>query len=304
MTGVTYRKLCGLAQQLVDAICANDAAKVEELLDNHASPNTPGSAHYRPLHHAACKAGPEVIRLLIARGACLEEVNEYGCTPLLVAVSFGREKNVEALLDAGADINALLPKTNETTLGIALDRDGCEDLAILLVRRGVNLQTSIWTPIFNAVSQKRYRVLRELQERGVSIDLRDKKGRTALMIAAEHGNGTAISCLIDAGADPNASAQDGLTPLTAALKAKEWSPVVELLLAGGADPDLPVHANIRNCQNAELQALLDRAKELRDEYIDKKITRAFDSGADSAVIVAKPLRFTRTRGQTTNEKSR
>jgi ankyrin repeat protein len=58
--------------------------------------------------------------------------------------------------------------------------------------------------------------LQRLLEKQTDIDSRDAAGRTALMLATLHGQSDAVAALLAYGADPNAAAADGTTPLQAA----------------------------------------------------------------------------------------
>lgn len=91
--------------------------------------------------------------------------------------------------------------------------------------------------------------VRHLLSTGVAIDLRDDDGRTALHLAVRPGNGSprqlgrqlaVADVLLGYGADANAAAHDGRTPLHAALHRLHMGvPVqpalIELLLARGAN---------------------------------------------------------------------
>jgi ankyrin repeat protein len=68
-----------------------------------------------PLHFAAARGNPRTIAVLVKGGAKLEARNVYGRTPLMAAVEpplytgvdeKSQLKNIDALIDAGADVNA------------------------------------------------------------------------------------------------------------------------------------------------------------------------------------------------------
>jgi ankyrin repeat protein len=84
-----------------------------------------------------------------------------------------------------------------------------------------------------------------LLERGVLVDKRDKRGKTALMHAAAQGRLSTLRLLLDRGADPNAADEHRVTPLMAAARAAHAADncyrqaigppeAVELLLQRGA----------------------------------------------------------------------
>lgn len=73
---------------------------------------------------------------------------------------------------------------------------------------------------------------------GADVSARDARGRTALHRAAEPGHDDAVVALLNAGSDPNAADEAGVTPLMlAAGSAPNASTLLRLLQAGG-DPTL------------------------------------------------------------------
>ncbi len=74
------------------------------LLDAGADANQPDPAGVPPLHEAALQGHADVIRVLVAHGAKLDQTEpETGSTPLYGAASMGRLEVVRVLLDLGAD---------------------------------------------------------------------------------------------------------------------------------------------------------------------------------------------------------
>jgi hypothetical protein len=88
-------------------------------------------------------------------------------------------------------------------------------------------------------------IARELVTRGADLRARNRRGAQPLHAAAIGAPGTAnwnptgqrevIEYLVDAGADPNAVAMGGVTPLHRAVR-NRCSAAVEALLRAGADP--------------------------------------------------------------------
>lgn len=103
-----------------------------------------------------------------------------------------------------------------------------------------------------------------LLRNGATVDKpRSPKGRTPLMVACAYYSGKTIcGMLIDRGADVNATAQDGSTPLMLAAQSAKLD-VVELLLKKGANP---------NAKDASGKTALDYAKSATElEYIKNSV---------------------------------
>jgi tetratricopeptide (TPR) repeat protein len=80
-------------------------------------------------------------------------------------------------------------------------------------------------------------LIKALEAKGVSIDAPDYDGSTALIIAANRGNGQAVKMLLDLGADPNAMARNGWRAIFGAIDRNDIE-MTKLLLAKGANPHL------------------------------------------------------------------
>lgn len=64
--------------------------------------------------------------------------------------------------------------------------------------------------IFYAAMANDMGVARQYIASGESVNVRDKFGRTPLMLAVEHGNTKLVQLLLQAGADPNIKTDTGL----------------------------------------------------------------------------------------------
>ncbi|MBC6402644.1 MAG: ankyrin repeat domain-containing protein [Hyphomonadaceae bacterium] len=104
---------------------------------------------------------------------------------------------------------------------------------------------------------------------GYKVNTRDDTGRTALLMAAFHGQGQIVDTLVESGANVNAKTVDGLTPLQLGVKAwrqNYW--IASTLIEAGAD----VHASDKWGSTA-----LSGAREKGD---DRVILLLMDAGAD------------------------
>ena len=237
-----------------------EAARV--LLKHRANPNaTEQWGGQSALMWAAAQSQPEMIRVLIQGGAKVDmratvhdwqrrvtaegrpkDMNRGGFTALLYAARESCIPCAKELLERGADINLGDPD-GVTPLIIALSNIHW-DMGRFLIERGADV--NLWdfygqTPLYAAVDMNTL-----------------PKGRRVELPAVDDTTGLdIITMLLDRGANPNAQLKlrlpwrqvpydrytepmlnIGVTPLIRATKAGDI-PVIELLLAHGALPNLP-----------------------------------------------------------------
>lgn len=144
---------------------------------------------------------------------------------LLRAVESGDIEQVRRVLTGGAVVNART-RSGLTALSIAVIR-GYDDIALLLIEKGASLDARDKSgdrenrhpgnsPVHYAAVYGRTRVLQAMLDKGVSPNLRDRNGRTLLMMAAENGRVDTVKMLLQRGADPKAQSALGDTVLDAA----------------------------------------------------------------------------------------
>ena len=101
---------------------------VQILLDAGANPNIADKEGYTPLYEAIVyfpfECSLEIIKLLLKNGAKVDHEikfrwHEFRCTPLLRAVSYGKEEVVQILLENGADPIKKLKNYRTTPLAYA-----------------------------------------------------------------------------------------------------------------------------------------------------------------------------------------
>jgi len=89
--------------------------------------------------------------------------------------------------------------------------------------------------LLNACKDGDLEKVKQLLEEGADVNVKDEKGRTALMFASWYGHKKVVKQLLEKGADVNAREyKDGETALMWAA-AKGDKKVVKLLLESGAD---------------------------------------------------------------------
>ena len=186
------------------AIIANDTAFVEELLGYGADIRIFADDGSLPIHLAAESGNPEIVRLLLARGAdpnanmTLRLTGRYvenevvhtegrfvqlDKTPLFVAVEKGKKELILLLIAKGAQVNAVMKDSfGETPLIWALTFGNVEAATVLI-------------------------------EAGAQVNARWNDRETPLHLAATSGSKELILLLIAKGAQVNAIDNMGNTPL-------------------------------------------------------------------------------------------
>jgi ankyrin repeat protein len=183
---------------------ARTAVEVEALVANGAQVGTRSDYHLTPLHFAAGRGLPDVVRALLSRGARVDAIDAAGVTPLhwatqeswdpddgahaIVATTdiAKRTEVVRLLIAAGADVNAR-DSSGQTPLFAAAAQD-LEMTKVLLDARANADVRSVdgYAPLHRAKSAA---IARALLDHGAGVNPRDKwEGRTPLYFAAEHGD--------------------------------------------------------------------------------------------------------------------
>jgi ankyrin repeat protein len=196
-------------QEFIDAATQGDVAKVQQMLQADPSlaeakdPNGLSvilkATYYgqRDVVEALLASGIELnlfeaaatgqaarVRTLIEADPAL--VNSYspdGFTPLSLAVFFGHPEAVDALLAAGAEVNA------------------------------ASRETMKLTPLASAMATAQIEIAKTLIGRGANVNAKAASDLTPLHTAAARGNIEGATLLLEHGADINATTTDGKKPI-------------------------------------------------------------------------------------------
>lgn len=235
------------AQQIFDAVKADDLANVKELVGKDASlVNLKNQNGNTPLHIAARQGNVDIAAFLIEKGADLEAKNPTGYTPLFFAVLSKQPEAVRFFLGKGADVNA--QTRFQTTPLFTAAESGNSEIVRALIEKGANVNhISPWfgTPLHRAAYMSFPEVAKILLDAGADLKAADQHGRSALHQAAQLGRVEIARLLIERGADLDAVDSWNQTALHWAIRAgtdrlgvNNAAELGFLLMAKGAQVDL------------------------------------------------------------------
>jgi ankyrin repeat protein len=175
------------------------------------------------LIEAASRGDLATAKTLLAKGASLGTRDERGRTALMAATHANQVEVAAYLINAGADVNAT---------------DNIHD-----------------TPYLYAGAEGRLEILRLTLAAGADLKSTNRFGGTALIPACEKGHLENVRELLKTPIDRNHVNRLGWTALMETAMKKNRGPVhteiTRLLLAAGADPNVPDHEGLTPLAHAE-----------------------------------------------------
>jgi ankyrin repeat protein len=235
-TGPLGRAQGKLGQELFMAITQGDHAGVQSLLKRGADPNAQNALDLTPLYFAAASGQTPVMEALLRAGAKVNASSPYG-SPLTFAAMTGSAPAAQILLARGADINPW--RADGINVLMMAVRAGNAEIVDELLRRKVAVNAKDndgATALMFAAKEGHEAIGRVLLGSGAAVDAADSRRWTALMYAAVNGHAGFVRLLLEKGANANAREAKGRTPLLLAATHGDHPAVVQALLDGGADP--------------------------------------------------------------------
>jgi ankyrin repeat protein len=216
--------------ELLDAIRAGDADVVQTIVAR--DPEAPRAC-------AAQGTSAVLTAVFHGRGALLPLLLPHVDLDLAEAAVVGDVARVRALLDADPAMLDTPVHDGWTALHLAAFT-GQRDVAAALVARGASV--AAWSmnstanqPLHAALAGREEPALvRLLVESGADVNARAAAGWTPLHLAASRGNVALVDYLLERGADPTARADDGRTPAQVAEERGHPEAAARLEAAGPA----------------------------------------------------------------------
>lgn len=165
------------------------------------------------LLQAASSGNGAQVKVLLASGAQVNTVDEWGNTALLLAAQEGSIDTVQELLRAGALVNGRGGAM--TPLGAAALR-GHTTVARMLIRGKADVNAvggNEQTALMNAVSLNRLEVAKVLVEAGANTRALDRAGDSLLLVCVNKNYPDMLALLLKLGVKPDVADANGLTPL-------------------------------------------------------------------------------------------
>ena len=184
----------------------------------------------------------EILKLLVQHGADVNmrasASHQQGETAVMAAAQLGFLECLRFLTRVGADLS-VTSRLGETALTLAA-KEGradcvkllCENVSVsVLNHRNDKGEPALVLAILNG-EEKGFQCLQHLIAAGAEVNLENRDGCTALMLAFEHRCAEAVTLLMREGALVNTVSDSGTTPFSLVLKRFDCMSILRLLRCG------------------------------------------------------------------------
>lgn len=173
---------------------------VQSLIDIGANLNEINQDGNSPLTMAIAADNLSIIKLLIGKGANLDE-HVNGRSHISNLILEGRNNLAKELVEMGANINSR-DEIGRSSLAIACASNNHE-MVKFLISKGANPREKIWNSelINQAISRNNIDLLNTFIEGGIDPNSRDEHGRSCLEVAVYSNNPETVKFLISKGAN-------------------------------------------------------------------------------------------------------
>lgn len=253
-------------------------------------------------------------RQLGPNGEGADEVNEKASS-LHLCCQWGLTKVVQALIDHGANVNAL-DVNNKTPAHIAIENQHDDIINILLCHPGIDLKLrdkSGFTPFATALAIRNHKAAQRILEKlPNAAEIMDQRGRNFLHVAIIKDDLESVLFLLAIQVDVNSRVHDAYqsTPLHLAASSKNEMIIRNLILAGArvnerdAVQKMPLHIAIERGNISAVSALIQNNADF--DAIDADGNNALHLAVQGGqlAIVRELLTESRVNAEATNAKGR
>lgn len=208
---------------------------VKLLVEKGAYVNVRDVYSMSPLHWASLFGHTEVIEYLLANKADIQSLDKCGRTPLHFAAGGSELKAVRLLVESGAPIN-VKDLYGDTSLVYAAESGSTEVfdyLSSFYSQRDWKTKNGNQF-LFNAVQLNNIEMADHLIRKGVDVNAKDAMNSTPVIVASSLGHYEMVKLLIDRGARLCEKDREGSTALHWA-SSGGYEKIADLLISRGAD---------------------------------------------------------------------
>ncbi len=253
--------------------------KIVELLANEIDVNLKDELGFTASHFAAEKIDPVYYNLLQSKGAKLNEKNNFGVTPLMIACSNNSNPFIiELLIKNGADISERDCEGDDALLWTMKNPN--DEIIKTLIEHGANIHTKNRTGeniLTKAIrNSANIEIINYLLSLGIDLNEKDLQGMPAIVYAAYyHPNPEIIELLVQKGTNINYLTDKKENILIFAARNNPNEEVVDYLLNKGLDKnyvtaegETPILAAAQNSNILVMEKLIEKGANI--EAVDNE----------------------------------
>jgi uncharacterized protein len=163
---------------------------------------------------------PDTVQYWLSRGFDPNSPDESMLSPLILAISKESYKSAKVLINDGRTRLEAENNHNENALMLLAIRNQTE-LVQLMIDKGAEVNHKGWSALHYAASRGHVEMVRLLLENSAYIDASSPTGETPLMMAVLYGTPQTVKLLLEEGADPTVTNNNGNTALDFALSKQQ-----------------------------------------------------------------------------------
>lgn len=219
------------------ALTTGDTLLVQKAATDKPQLSTQNEYGETPLIVAVKNRQPEFVDILLTSGAEPDQQNPVnGETPVIAAVKNNDAVILNKLLNAGAS-PGLPDNEGVSPLRWAIRKNNIEMVKAVIVKTGKDNRKEISAAVLESAAYGNSEALNYLYSTGAPLDTVSEKNETPLILAARFGHSGIVKQLIDSGADLDAADVNRAGALTWAARIGN-ADITHMLIQAGAETDI------------------------------------------------------------------